>query len=230
MTTKTFRIRSYVPRGRRTPAQERAYAELWPHFGLTIEQGLMDYSQVFGRKAPCYLEIGFGSGTSLLALAALHPEHDFIGVETHQPGIGAILMGVQEKELSNLRIYHSDVIDVLEKCIPSESLAGVQIFFPDPWQKRRHRERRLIQPEFIKLVVSKMKTGGELHLATDWEDYAEDMMRVVSGEPQLSNAAGIGQFAHERSARRPVLTKFESRAMREGRNIRDLLALKIHSP
>jgi tRNA (guanine-N7-)-methyltransferase len=218
---KTFRIRSYVPRGRRTEAQERAYAELWPQFGLEIENGLLDLANTFGREAPTYLEPGFGSGQSLLAIAKAKPECNFIGVETHQPGIGAILMGIQAEELANLRIYYGDVIDVLEKCIPVQSLSGVQIFFPDPWQKRRHHQRRLIQSQFLKLLIERLKTGGMLHLATDWEDYARDMRRVLSEEPALS------QFSGERSPHRPILTKFETRAIREGRQIWDMQTVKM---
>lgn len=224
---KHSRIRSYVPRGRRTPAQERAYVKLWPQFGLRVEDGLLDYQQVFGRLAPCTLEIGFGSGQSLLALATLKPECDFIAVETHQPGIGALLMGVEANKLSNVRVYYSDVIDVLEKCIPLASLDNVQIFFPDPWQKRRHHERRLIQSDFIALVVERLKVGGTLHLATDWDDYAKEMMQVISAETRLLNLSGQGVFAAQRSSGRPVLTKFESRAVREGRNIWDLVAERV---
>lgn len=224
---KHSRIRSYVPRGRRTPAQERAYVQLWPQFGLEVQDGFLDYKKVFGREAECSLEIGFGSGQSLLALATQKPECHFIAVETHQPGIGALLMGMQANELSNVRVYYSDVIDVLEKCIPLASLDHVQIFFPDPWQKRRHHERRLIQSEFIALVVSRLKVGGMLHLATDWDDYAREMLQILSAEKQLLNLAGAGQFAAERSSARPILTKFENRAIREGRNIWDLLAVKI---
>lgn len=215
------RIRSYVPRGRRTEAQERAHAEMWPRFGLSVENGFINYPAVFGRDAPCFLEIGFGSGQSLLAVAKVQPEHDFIGVETHQPGIGALMMGIQAEQLTNLRAYYSDVIDVLEKCIPPHSLAGIHIFFPDPWQKRRHRQRRLIQAEFIKLIVDKVKPNGVLHLATDWEDYASHMLQVVSEEPQLVNLAGPGNFAG-RSSQRPVVTKFEGRAIREGRGVWEL--------
>lgn len=227
-TNIRFRIRSYVPRGRRTEAQECAHAEMWPHFGLSMENGLIDYPTVFGREAPCFLEIGFGSGMSLVAVAKAQPDHDFIGVETHQPGIGALMMGVQAEKLTNLRAYYGDVIDVLEKCIPPHSLAGVHIFFPDPWQKRRHHQRRLIQPEFIKLVVDKMKPNGVLHLATDWEDYASHMLQVVSQEPQLINLAGPGKFA-ARSPQRPVVTKFEGRAIREGRGIWEL-QLQVQKP
>jgi tRNA (guanine-N7-)-methyltransferase len=216
---KHFRLRSFVRRdGRRTKAQERAHAELWPCYGLQLENGLIDCTRVFGREAPCFLEIGFGSGQSLLALAKAQPCHHFIGVETHKPGIGALFLGIQLGALSNLRVYDGDVVDVLEKCIANASLDGVQIFFPDPWQKRRHHPRRLIQPEFVKLVVEKLKNGGTLHLATDWDDYAKHVMRVVSQEEKLSNLAGLHQFAG-RSPYRPVLTKFERRAEREGRRI-----------
>lgn len=217
-TNPAFRIRSYVPRGRRTDAQERAYDVMWPQYGLSIDQGMIDPVQVFGRTAPLFLEIGFGSGQSLLAVAKQQAAHDFIGVETHQPGIGALLMGMQAEGVNNLRLFYGDVIDVLEKCIPNESLSGVQIFFPDPWPKRRHHQRRLIQPEFIQLVITKLKQGGELHFATDWDDYAAHMLRVLSAEAGISNMAGLGRFA-DRSSQRPIVTKFEGRAIREGRSI-----------
>lgn len=215
-------VRSFVRRdGRRTVGQERARDALWPQVGLCISQGMIDTEQVFARSAPCFLEIGFGSGLSLLAAAKAQPEHDFIGVETHKPGIGALLLGVEKQELSNIRVYDADVVDVLEKCIPAASLDGVQIFFPDPWPKRRHHTRRLIQPEFIGLVVEKLKPHGSLHLATDWEDYAKHMLQVVSQETRLTNTAGQHQFA-QRSPFRPVLSKFEKRAIREGRSIWEL--------
>jgi tRNA (guanine-N7-)-methyltransferase len=222
-----FRLRSFVRRdGRRTAAQERAQAELAPRFGLEIANGFVDYQASFGREAPRFLEIGFGTGVSLLALAKAAPEKDFIGVETHKPGIGALFLGIQTESLTNLRVFYGDVIDVLEKCIPDNSLDGVQIFFPDPWQKRRHHPRRLIQPDFVKLIVQKLKSNGTLHLATDWEDYSRHMMRVVSEEKQLVNLAGPNQFA-ERSSHRPILTKFERRAQREGRDVWDLQLQKI---
>lgn len=224
--TISFRIRSYVPRGRRTDAQERAYQALWPQFGLSIESGMIQFAEVFGRDAPTYFEIGFGSGQSLLALAAQQPECNFIGVETHQPGIGALLMGIEAQKITNLRIYYADVIDVLDQCIPVDSLHGIQIFFPDPWQKRRHHERRLVQPEFIKRVLPKIKTNGIFHLATDWADYAKEMMNAVSGETQLINLAGVGKFAQERSSQRPIITKFEKRAMTEGRKIWEIATSK----
>jgi len=216
---ENFRIRSFVRRdGRRTAAQERAYAELWPAMGLTLEHGMLDFSQIFSNNAPVLLEIGFGTGQSLLAAAKAFPEKNFIGVETHKPGVGAVMLGVQLNQLNNIRVFHTDVIDVLEKSIPDASLDGVQIFFPDPWQKRKHHARRLVQPEFLTLILRKLKPQAELHLATDWEDYAKHMMKVVSAETGFINLAGEGKLA-ERSCYRPIISKFENRAIKEGRQI-----------
>lgn len=220
------RLRSFVRRdGRRTPAQDRAFTELCPKWGLPIDSGLIEIQKVFGNDNPTFLEIGFGTGQSLLAAAKAQSHHNFIGVETHKPGLGSLLLGLELNELTNLRAFYGDVIDVLEKCIPNESLDGVQIFFPDPWQKRRHHARRLIQPEFIRTILTKLKTNATLHLATDWDDYATHMMKVLSQETKLTNLAGNGQFS-ERSPYRPVLSKFERRAEREGRHIYDLQFFK----
>lgn len=226
MPSPVSRIRSYVIRGRRTTAQADAHRVVWPQFGLAVAAGVIDYPTVFARTAPRFLEIGFGSGASLLALAQAQPQHDFIGIETHQPGIGAVCMGIQSQQLTNLRLYQEDALDVLEQAIPAESLDGVQIFFPDPWPKRRHRERRLIQASFTSVVVSKIKPGGLLHLATDWDDYAVQMMQVLSQESQIANVAGPGQFA-SRSSQRPIITRFEQRALQAGRSIQDLAFIKL---
>ena len=216
------RLRSFVRRdGRKTAAQVRARAACWPQFGLEIQNGMLDYTATFQRESPRFLEIGFGSGVSLLALAEAAPAHDFIGVETHKPGVGALFLGAQAAQLTNLRVYEADAVDVLQQVIPDASLDGVQLFFPDPWPKRRHHLRRLIQPAFAALVASKLKTGGTLHLATDWEEYARHMMNVLSQGAPWVNLAGQGQYA-ARSLRRPVTTKFERRALREGRAIWDL--------
>jgi tRNA (guanine-N7-)-methyltransferase len=224
---QSFRLRSYVRRDSRlTFAQERAFIDYYPRLGLSLEEGVLNQSQVFGCQAALFLEIGFGMGVSLLECAKKHPDQNFIGVETHKPGIGALFICAQENELANLRVYYGDVIDVLEKTIPDVSLNGVHIFFPDPWPKRRHHQRRLIQADFVSLVTAKLKQGGELHLATDWEDYASHMMRVVSQEEKLTNMAGEEQFA-ERSRYRPVVTKFERRALRENRIIRELQFQKV---
>jgi tRNA (guanine-N7-)-methyltransferase len=215
-------IRSFVRRdGRMTVAQRRVLEELWPIFGLEREQGLADFTKIFRRDAPRLLEIGFGSGASLLQIAAASPERDFIGIETYQPGVGSLLLGIETAMLTNIRVYYADAVEVLKHCIPLHSLDGLQIFFPDPWQKRRHHKRRLIQPEFVNMVITKMKPGAIFHLATDWEDYAMQMMVVLSQTEQLVNLAGDGKFA-QRSAQRPVVTKFEGRGERHGRPIWEL--------
>lgn len=219
---KLRRIRSFVRRNsRETDAQERARLAALPILGLQVDNGELNIDHAFGRQAPTFLEIGFGMGQSLLALATARPEFNLIGVETHQPGVGALFMGVAEQQLTNIRVYVADVVDVLHKCIPDASLDGVQIFFPDPWPKRRHHRRRLIQTAFIQLVTNKLKPEGTLHLATDWEDYAQHMLQVLTTEPRLVNIAGEGQFA-DRSPYRPVITKFEARAKREGRHVWEL--------
>lgn len=216
------RLRSFVRRDSCiTSAQERAYQLYWPQFGIAQPTGIISFANIFGRKAPVFMEIGFGSGQSLLALAKAQPEKNFIGVETHKPGIGSLLLGIQKQQITNLRIFHGDVVDILQNNIPDKSLAGVQIFFPDPWPKRRHHPRRLIQPGWIKQLITKIIAGGSLHLATDWEDYAKHMLKVLSQEEALINQAGAGCFA-TRSPYRPIVTKFEQRAQHEGREIWDL--------
>jgi len=216
------RIRSFVKRdGRMTEGQRRAFEELWPQVGLAKEEGVADFDKIFGRKAPRILEIGFGSGQSLLETAKANPESDFIGIETYLPGIGALILGVEIEGLQNLRVYYADAVEVLQQCIPAESLSGIQLFFPDPWPKRKHHKRRLIQPEFIKLVTEKLQKEGVLHLATDWEHYGKQMMQVLSGEHSLKNLAGNLQFA-ERSKQRPIVTKFEQRGLKCDRVIWEL--------
>ena len=223
----TFRIRSFVVRGGRgTSGQIRAMREVWPTVGLELAGGLVNFTVAFGREAPTFLEIGFGSGTTLLAAAADHPDKNFIGVETHRPGMGAMLMGMEEQALSNIRAFKVDVIDVLAECIPDNSLDGVQIFFPDPWQKRRHFERRLVQPDFLRTMARVLKAGGSLHLATDWEDYAKHMLRVVTDSSQFENVAGVNQYG-SRSVFRPSISRFEQRALNEGRLIRELQLVKL---
>lgn len=220
-----FRLRSFVIRGSSTPAQVRALRELWPQFGLSLEAGKLDFKAVFGREAPTYLEIGFGGGQTLVAAAAANPDKNFIGVETHKPGIGSLLMGVEELGLTNLRVFRGDVVDVIAECIPENSLAGIQIFFPDPWQKRRHHARRLVQLPFLQTLASVLKIGGSLHLATDWDDYAIHMMKVVTASKDFTNDAGVGEFG-TRSPYRPIVSKFEGRAIREGRVIREIQLTK----
>ena len=220
-------IRSFVRRDSRiTEAQKQAWEKLSPVWRLNGEAGWLDFSSVFGRVAPCFIEIGFGSGQSLAALAKQQPETNFIGVETFKPGIGALLHQIEIMQLSNIRIYYGDAVEFLEKAIPDQSLQGMQIFFPDPWPKRRHHKRRLIQTTFATLVTCKLKNAGLLHIATDWQDYAKDMMKVLSAERALYNLTGQGQFA-QRSCFRPVTTKFEDRGKKEGRLIWELQFAKV---
>lgn len=221
------RIRSFARRdSRMTEAQTQALVKGGPSLCLQLEAGPLDFSSAFGRKAPCFLEIGFGSGQSLAALAQQRPEFDFIGIETFKPGIGALLLQIEALQLRNIRIYYADAVEVLENCIPDQSLQGMQIFFPDPWPKRRHHKRRLIQASFVSLAARKLEPAGVLHLATDWQDYAKGMIKVLSAETALRNLAGEGQFA-ERSSLRPRVTKFEGRGEKEGRPIWELQFARI---
>lgn len=213
------RLRSFVRRNSRsTPGQSRACLDWQPVYGLAVSDGLINYAEQFGREAPCYLEIGFGTGQSLLALAAERPECNFIAIETHRPGIGALLLGMERQGLTNIRIYEADAIEVLQQCIPDNSLAGAQLFFPDPWPKRRHHPRRIVQTPFIELLAKKLRPDSTLDVATDWDDYADHMAQVFTTVPALVNTVGEKLYA-ERSPRRPVLTKFEQRALRAGRRI-----------
>ena len=217
-------IRSFVLRtGRMTAGQEKAFAEYWPKHGLQRESGMLDYAAVFGRSAPVVLEIGFGMGASLVAMAKAAPEKDFIGIEVHRPGVGRLLHLMAEQGVDNIRAYCDDAVEVLQQCIPDESLSCVQIFFPDPWHKKKHNKRRLIQPEFVQLLRRKLQLGGVIHLATDWQDYAEQMLDVMSSEEGFRNQAGAGYAPRPES--RP-LTKFEARGERLGHGVWDLLLEK----
>jgi tRNA (guanine-N7-)-methyltransferase len=213
-------IRSFVLRqGRVSNAQARAHARLLPRFGIGYEPRLLDFEQVFGRIAPCVVEIGCGMGETTAAIAAAHRDKDFIGIEVHTPGVGSLLKRIEEQGLTNLRVIQHDAVEVLRHMIPADSLAGVHIFFPDPWPKKRHHKRRLIQPPFVALLASRLGPGGYVHLATDWQDYAEQMLAVLSAEPALENTAE--GFA-VRPAHRPR-TKFEARGLRLGHGVWDLL-------
>jgi tRNA (guanine-N7-)-methyltransferase len=215
-------IRSYVLRtGRMTPGQRRAFEEGWRHWGLEYAPGEIAIDDVFGRTGRRVLEIGFGMGQSLVEMARDRADSNFIGIEVHRPGVGRLLHSIAEHDVRNIRIYCHDAVDILRDCIPDTSLDTVQIFFPDPWHKKRHNKRRLIQPAFVALLISKLKPGGTLHLATDWEDYAQQMMAVLSGAEGLSNATGERQFSR-RPEHRP-LTKFELRGERLGHGVWDLV-------
>jgi len=217
------RIRSFVLRaGRVGSGQARALAELGPRFMLPYQPQLLDLDAVYGRVAPKLLEIGFGMGEGMADIASAHPENDYLGVEVHTPGVGALLKQIGERKLGNVRVIQHDAVDVLTRMIVPGSLSGVHIFFPDPWHKKRHNKRRLIQPPFVRLLAEHLQPGGYLHLATDWEDYAVQMLEVLSSEPTLANTAA--DYARRPDTR--PLTKFEQRGLRLGHGVWDLLFRK----
>ncbi len=218
-------IRSFVKRsGRMTPGQQAAFDKYWPVKGLQLKDGMIDYAAVFERTAPVILEIGFGMGVSLVQMAHESQESDFIGIEVHEPGIGKLLHGMEEQHVDNIRVYCDDAVDVLRECIPDHSLDRVQIYFPDPWHKKKHNKRRMIQAKFVESLAYKIKAGGVVHLATDWEDYAEQMMEVMTASADFLNQGDEYMFS-ERPAYRPI-TKFEKRGERLGHGVWDLLFVK----
>ena len=213
-------IRSFVLRaGRLGTGQSKALEELGPRYVLPYAAAPMDWPGVFGRQAPRILEIGFGMGGATAEIARGHPENDYLGVEVHTPGVGALLKRIGELDLANLRIIQHDAVEVLQHMLAESSLDGIHIFFPDPWHKKRHHKRRLIQPAFVELLASRLGPGGYLHLATDWEDYARQMLEVLAANPLLRNTTD--SYA-PRPDHRP-LTKFEQRGLRLGHGVRDLV-------
>ncbi|GAB3457655.1 tRNA (guanosine(46)-N7)-methyltransferase TrmB [Massilia terrae] len=217
------RIRSFVTRaGRLSTAQARAFDEYGPKFLVAYRKAPLDYAQAFGRTAPVVLEIGFGMGDTTAYIARAMPDQDFIGVEVHTPGVGSLLKQIGEQGIGNLRLIQHDAVEVLRDMIPDGSLAGVHIFFPDPWHKARHNKRRLIQPPFVKALCEKLAPGGYIHCATDWEDYAVQMLEVLGAEPALRNTA---ETYAEKPSYRP-LTKFENRGIKLGHGVWDLVFVK----
>jgi tRNA (guanine-N7-)-methyltransferase len=213
-------VRSFVLRaGRMGPGQQRALAELGPRFVLPLCDQPLRWDQAFGRDAPLVLEIGFGMGTATAAVAAAAPDKNFIAIEVHPPGVGALLKLIGEQQLTNIRIVQHDAVQVLARMIAPAALAGVHIWFPDPWHKKRHHKRRLIQPEFVAGLVQHIEPGGYLHCATDWQPYAEQMLAVLSAEPQLVNT--VQAYAPKPDWR--PLTKFEQRGLQLGHGVWDLL-------
>lgn len=217
------RIRSFVTRaGRLSIAQARALEELGPQFLIEYSKAPLDYTAAFGRSAPVILEIGFGMGATTAHIARAMPDKDFIGVEVHTPGVGSLLKQIGEEGLTNLRLIQHDAVEVLNHMIADASLAGVHVFFPDPWHKARHNKRRLLQTPFVKLLAEKLAPGGYLHCATDWEDYAVQMLEVLGSEPLLQNTA---EGYAPQPAYRP-LTKFENRGIKLGHGVWDLVFTK----
>jgi len=214
-------IRSFVLRqGRITRAQQRALDTLLPDLGLPWAPRPLDAAAAFGRHVPLIVEIGFGMGEVTAQIAAAHPQNDYLGIEVHSPGVGSLLDKVGRLALSNVRVIQHDAVEVMREMIAPDSLAGVHVFFPDPWHKKRHHKRRLLQPPFVALLASRLAPGGYLHVATDWEEYAREILAVLSSEPLLHNAAGSGYSP--RPEHRP-LSRFERRGLRLGHAVFDLL-------
>ncbi|MBN4080411.1 tRNA (guanosine(46)-N7)-methyltransferase TrmB [Beggiatoa alba] len=219
------RIRSFVRReGRLTQAQKLALEKYLPTLGLPSAGGVIDFATVFKREAATHLEIGFGNGQSVANMAATHPENNYLGVEVHRPGVGNLLQSLHAQDSTNVRVMVADVFEVLQHNIADNSLAAVYIYFPDPWHKRCHHKRRLVQTEFIEILASKMATNALLHMATDWKDYAKHMMNVMNEIPQFKNHAGESNYSPRPDWR--TLTKFEQRGQRLGHDVWDLMFTK----
>ena len=220
---KTLRtVRSFVRReGRLTPGQQRAIDTLWSDFAINDSNALLDLNEIFGRDAPKVLEIGFGNGASLIQMAINQPDQDFLGVEVHRPGVGQLLKGIKENGLTNLRVACTDAVELLKHQIADNALDRVQLYFPDPWHKKRHHKRRIIQPAFVNLLAKKTNAGGHLHMATDWQHYAEQMLEDLSNNTLFENCSTDSTYI-DRPAYRP-LTKFEQRGQKLGHGVWDLL-------
>jgi tRNA (guanine-N7-)-methyltransferase len=214
-------VRSFVRReGRMTDAQKDALERLWPRYGVDVDRGELNISALFGRAAQLVVEVGFGNGDHLLAMAQARPECNFLGIEVHRPGVGRLLHEAERVGLRNLRVACADAVEIFRHALPPESVDEVVIFFPDPWPKKRHHKRRIVQAEFATLVARALRPGGRLRLATDWADYAQHMLTVLDAESQLENVAGPGAFV-PRPDDRP-LTRFETRGLRLGHAVFDL--------
>jgi tRNA (guanine-N7-)-methyltransferase len=219
-------IRSFVLRaGRMTPAQERALTELWPSYGVDLGEGPLDLEAIFGRRAPRSLEIGFGVGEVIGSLAEHHPNNDYLGIEVHRPGVGRLLLRAAESKVSNLRVICHDAVEVLRDRLPNDSFDEILVFFPDPWHKKRHHKRRLIDAAFVAALAAKLRTDGVLRLATDWQAYAEQMLAVCNADPHLVSQSPDGTYVARPQFRPP--TRFERRGERLGHGVWDLAYAKL---
>ena len=203
-----------------TGAQERAWRELWPALGIENSEEPLDFAAAFGRDAPVVLEIGFGNGESLVALASTHPERNYLGLEVHPPGVGHLLLCCEAGRLGNVRVICEDAVQVLQRRMPDASLDEVLLYFPDPWPKKRHHKRRIVQPPFVELVTRKLKTGGVLRMATDWQPYAEHMLATAGNSRELTNESATGDYVVRPDSR--PLTRFERRGQKLGHGVWDL--------
>lgn len=222
-------MRSFVLRGGRlTEGQKRALDEVWPRFGIEHGESLLDFRTLFGNNAPVIMEIGFGNGDATWQMAQARPAENYLGVEVHQPGVGHLLLKMKQHGIVNIRIANDDAVEFLRDRVPGESLDGVRIYFPDPWPKKRHHKRRLIQPSLIELLVSRMRPGALLHLATDWEPYARHMLDVMKSSECFVNLSPSGDFCAKPEWR--PQTKYEKRGEALGHRVRDLLFKRIPPP
>jgi len=218
-------VRSFVKReGRLTKGQSHALENYWQEMGLNHADGLVD-ENTFGNDNPLVLEIGFGMGKSLVEMAKNAPQLNYIGVEVHRPGVGACIATAKEQDVTNLKVYEHDAIEVLADCIPDNSLSTVQLFFPDPWHKKKHHKRRIVKPEFVETIRQKLKVGGVFHMATDWENYAECMLEDMQSAPGFRNLSETGNYVPRPDSR--PLTKFENRGQKLGHGVWDLQFEKI---
>lgn len=224
-------VKSFVRRQRRlTQRLEAAMEALWPQYGVEIESAQnntsLDMKTLFGRDAETILEIGFGHGDTLLPMAKANPDKNYLGIEVHEPGVAAVMAGMLENTLTNIRVIQYDAVKILQDFIKDPTFSRVHIYFPDPWQKKRHHKRRIIQPDFVALLCAKLTKEGVIHCATDWENYAEHMMAVLSDNPQLKNTMGDGQFADNATLHLRANTKFEMRGVKMGHGVWDLVFAK----
>jgi tRNA (guanine-N7-)-methyltransferase len=219
-------VRSFVLRGGRlTDGQQRALVELWPRWGVAPGGGALDFSAVFGNDRPVILEIGFGNGDATWRMAEAEPQHNFLAVEVHRPGVGRLLLRLEARGIGNVRVVCADAVEVLRERVPPGSLGGVRIYFPDPWPKKRHHKRRILQPAFVDLLAARMRSGAILHLATDWAPYAEHMLEVLRGSDRFENLSPAGGSC-PRPDWRPV-TKYERRGERLGHPVSDLVFRRL---
>ena len=215
-------IRSFVLRtGRLTSAQQKALDNYWQDYGIDFSEELLDLATIFGNDAPITLEIGFGNGESLLKQAIDNPERNFLGIEVHTPGVGLLIAGAQKTGISNLRVLRYDAVEVLNHQIPENSLDRVQLFFPDPWHKKRHHKRRILQDDFVESIRKHLRIGGQFHMATDWENYAEHMLETMDQQSHFSNTAGEARFVSPQGLRPE--TKFERRGLKLGHGVWDMV-------
>ncbi|MDQ1362697.1 MAG: tRNA (guanine-N7-)-methyltransferase [Pseudomonadota bacterium] len=218
-------VKSFVRRqGRLTIGQEKAIENSWPVFGVDFSAEKLNLEKLFGRNAETILEIGFGNGDALLHMAQLHPEKNFIGIEVHRPGVGHLLQNIEEHDIKNIRVFCHDAIDVLKQQVPDASLNRLHLYFPDPWHKTRHHKRRIVQPDFALLVAQKLMPGGIFHLATDWKNYAEHMVKVLNTCDQFKNLSDSNDYVPRPEER--LLTKFEKRGHKLGHGVWDMLYQK----